>query len=127
MGDFVATYALPLLLAFVAGGGFAAVAVKLLNRGNDKATERQTNALTAHSEVETIRQVLAEVRASDAAKTERVNALEGRIDRLERREYETLRLAAAHAVWDSMAYAALLTSNPEHPPPPPITLEKGDV
>ena len=118
--------------ALAGGGALGTVATKVLNKPVDSATAdkmkaeaRQTAQSTAASEVQVIREILSEVRAADAKKGERVDKLEERIDKLEERERHMLTRAAVHEAWDQLTFAAMLATNPSHPPPPPLT-EHGD-
>ena len=87
-----------------------------------KAIERvPTKMGNRRDEVAILRDVLVEVRASDAAKVTRIDALEIRIEKLEERERHALTRAAVHEAWDQMAFQMLVQHNPDHPAPPPLT------
>ncbi|NUR05840.1 MAG: hypothetical protein HOQ45_02375, partial [Nocardioidaceae bacterium] len=71
--------------AFVGGGGAAAIIVKAMSKPVDDATADKIRAeakeaaqRTASSEVDTLREIIAEVRASEAKKSERIDSLETR-------------------------------------------------
>lgn len=83
-----------------------------------KATEQQV----VSSEVTMLRGIISEVRDSESKKAERIDNLERRLDLLEERERHMLTRAAVHEAWDQMAFAILSQVNPEHPPPPPLTI-----
>lgn len=123
IGDLIAV----VLPALLGGGALGAVLVKRMNRNVDNATADNLEAQAAHtarqaaaSEVAVIREVLAEVRENDARKTAELAELRERIEKLEERERHMLTRAAVHEAWDQMAFAMLLSMNPQHPPPPPI-------
>lgn len=102
MGDLIAA----IVVAGLTGGGLATVINKLLDK---KA-----------SDVTTLREIIAEVRDDKARDEERINQLEGRVRKLEERERHMLTRAAVHEAWDSLTFQAILASNPNHPPPPPL-------
>lgn len=112
---------LALSVAVIASGFLTTLLVKLMDRRVDGARTGQIRAATNAAEVKTIRDVLEEVRAQDAAKGQRLNALEERLQVLEERERHQLVRAAVHEAWDRLSYTTLLTQNPQHPPPPPLT------
>lgn len=86
---------------------------------------KHSAAQTAATEVQTIRDVLYEVRANDAGKSVELSELRRRIDALEERERHRLTREAVHDAWDQMTYAAILLVNPAHPSPPPLTAPEG--
>lgn len=47
-----------------------------------------------------------------------------RLDKVEERERHALTRAAVHEAWDQMSFQALLSMNPEHPPPPPLIIRE---
>lgn len=102
MGDLVVA----VIVAALTGGGLSAVAVKLLDK---KA-----------SDVTTLREIIAEVRDDKARDEERINQLESRVRKLEERERHMLTRAAVHEAWDALTFQAMLSHNPQHPPPPPL-------
>lgn len=108
---------LTLLGAAVGGGGLTAVAVKLLDRPNERARRESR-------EVATIRDVLAELREERAGDAEEIRHLTERVGLLEERERHMLTRAAVHEAWDQLAFQALLIQNPQHPPPPPLTIRQ---
>ena len=117
------------LCTALASLGVGSIIVKRMSRDVDSATAlkinaeaKQTAQQTASTEVNTIREVLAEVRAERATIAERLGQVESRVELLEERERHMLTRAAVHEAWDSMAFAALVAMNPQHPPPPPLTL-----
>jgi len=85
-------------------------------RVETRATEQEIVA----GEVKYLRDIIAEVRQSEAKKAERIDNLEHRLTLLEERERHMLTRAAVHEAWDQMAFAILPQVNPEHPPPPPL-------
>lgn len=116
-----------LAAAFLGGGGGAAVLVKRMSRTVDDATAQKIQAeakeaaqRTAASEVDTLREIIAEVRSSEARKTERIDALEVRLGKLEERERHMLTRAAVHEAWDVMAFNFISGQNRDFPPPPPL-------
>lgn len=114
------------VIAVVGALGLRELLAKMIDRRATSAAVDATAATTAATEVETIRQVLAEVRANDAAKTERLTALEARVIKLEERERHALTRAAVHEAWDQLSFQALLATNPNHPPPPPLSVPNPD-
>lgn len=95
--------------------------------GRQAATEKVhadtkvTEAAAAQAEVTMLRDIIAEVRTSEAKKSERIDNLERRMELLEERERHMLTRAAVHEAWDQMAFAHLLKLNPDHPAPPPLS------
>lgn len=132
-------------MALLGSAGMGGLLVKVLNRPVDTATAEKLHEETrasakssAATEVETIRAVMAELRASEQQKTGEIAELKAdmkmmmaRVGKLEERERHMLTRAAVHEAWDQMAFAALIAMNPNHPPPPPIVpagyLETGDL
>jgi hypothetical protein len=101
---------------------------KLLNRKIDTVATQKVAAETTKTEVETVRQVLEEVREHSATKDKRIDKLESdyalvidRVLKLEERERHQLTRAAAHEAWDQMSFALLVQNHPDHPAPPPLT------
>lgn len=118
-----------IVVAAFGGGGVTAVIIKRMSRPVDDATAGKIKAETQElvqrataSEMDTLREVIAEVRESEARKATRIDALERRLDKLEERERHMLTRAAVHEAWDQLAFAALVTQNPSHPPPPPLAV-----
>lgn len=122
------------LVALLTAGGAGAASIKVVelvlgrgptraNTGAVQAQTRMTDQQAAASEVGMLREVIAEVRASEAKKAERIDNLERRLDLLEERERHMLTRAAVHEAWDQMAFALLSQMNPDHPPPPPLELD----
>lgn len=114
-----------IILAALGGGGLATIVVKLLSRGTDQAVVERERALVRTADIDNLRSIIAELRQSEALKTARIDNLEARLDKLEERERHMLTRAAVHEAWDQMAFAALLTMDPRHPPPPPLALPDG--
>lgn len=122
------------VLALLGSAGIGAVVTKVLNRGVDSATAEKLHAETRQaavnssaSEVEVIRAVMAELRATEQQKTGEIaelkadmNAMKDRVGKLEERERHMLTRAAVHEAWDQLAFSLLVQLNPQHPPPPPI-------
>lgn len=116
-----------LLVALLGGGGIGAVVVKAMSKPVDDATAAKISAeakeaaqRTAASEVDTLREIIAEVRASEAKKTERIDSLEVRLEKLEERERHALTRAAVHESWDALAFQFILQHDPQFRPPPPL-------
>ena len=115
--------------AGLAGGGWVgSVVVKRLNKPVDDATAekikaeaREAAARTAASEVDTMREVLAEVRQEKAATEQRLRHVEERLARLEERERHALTRAAVHEAWDQLAFNFIANRDQTFPPPPPLT------
>jgi len=110
-----------------AGAGFIKALDLLWGKASRDATARKTTAEArvseqevAASEVRMLRDIITEVRTSEKAKVVRISNLERRMNLLEERERHMLTRAAVHEAWDQMAFALLLATNPEHPPPPPL-------
>lgn len=117
-----------LVVAVLGGGGLGAVVVKWLSRPVDEATAakiraevQRTAQQTAAGEVDTLREIIAEVRASEAKKTERIDSLEARLEKLEERERNALTRAAVHEVWDRLAFNFITGRDQTFPPPPPLS------
>ncbi|NUO35893.1 MAG: hypothetical protein HOQ27_12640 [Dermatophilaceae bacterium] len=113
--------------AFVGGGGAAAIIVKAMSKPVDDATADKIRAeakeaaqRTASSEVDTLREIIAEVRASEAKKSERIDSLETRLEKLEERERHALTRAAVHEAWDQLAFNFITGHDRKFPPPPPL-------
>lgn len=118
---------LAVIVALFGGGAFGAIVVKYLNRGVDDATAEKLRAdvkeaaqRTAASEVDTLREIIAEVRASEAQKTARIDSLEQRLEKLEERERHALTRAAVHESWDALAFQFILQHDSSFTPPPPL-------
>lgn len=107
------------LLAVAAGigGGLGMIVVKFLSRGGDQADADQTR-------VQTLRDIISEVRASEAHKDQRISELERRMTLLEERERHMLTRAAVHEGWVQAAYGTLVSRDPKYPPPPPLLLDR---
>lgn len=109
-----------------AGGAVGAGLLKtwdwLAGKGQRAANVRATEQATMQSDVTTLRDIIAEVRTSEAQKVQRIDNLERRMALLEDRERHMLTRAAVHEAWDQMAFALLAQHNPDHPPPPPLTV-----
>jgi hypothetical protein len=114
-----------------AGGALGAAFVKMLDLAVNRwqraavvaqgvANVRATEQQVAATEVTMLREIIGEVRTSEAKKTERIDNLERRLDLLEERERHMLTRAAVHEAWDQMAFAMLSQINPDHPAPPPL-------
>lgn len=123
----VSEWIVAVAVALFGGGTLGAVAVKLLSKPVDDATaskiaaEAKVSAQQAvKGDVEVLRAIIAEVRESEARKTERIDNLEVRLEKLEERERHMLTRAAVHEAWDQLTFQAILRSNPNHPPPPPL-------
>lgn len=115
-----------LLTGLIGGGGVTTIGVKWMSRRGDNATAEQALAAARQTDIDTLRQIITEVRASEALKSQELEQIKGRLDRLEERERHMLTRAAVHEAWDQMAFAALLSHNPAHPPPPPLAITEGD-
>ena len=122
-----AALVLGLVTTLLGGGAFGAIVVKWLSKPVDDATAEKIRAeakeaavRTAASEVDTLREIIAEVRASEARKTERIDALEVRLNKLEERERHMLTRAAVHEAWDRLAFQRIIVGDDQFPPPPPL-------
>ena len=116
-----------LVVAVLGGGTLGNIITKRLSKPVDDATAakimaetREAAQRTAASEVDTLREIIAEVRASEARKTERLDAMEGRLQLLEERERHALTRAAVHEAWDQLALAFVLRHDQNFPAPPPL-------
>lgn len=119
-----------LIAALFGGGGVGAVLVKHMSKPVDDATAHKIKAEakataqeTAGREVQILRDIIAEVRLSEAKKQERLDSMEQRLVKLEERERHALTRAAVHEAWDQLSYNVLLQHVPNHPPPPPLRPE----
>lgn len=110
--------------AIFGGGTVAAIVVKLLSRDGDQAEAGAKRSASKKDDLDVLRGVIDELRDSEARKNERINQLEARMTQLEERERHALTRAAVHEAWDQLAFATLVAHNPQHPPPPPLTLAK---
>jgi hypothetical protein len=117
-----------LIVGLFGGGALATVVVKLLSKNVDNATAekikaeaRSTAQQTAAGEVDTLRQIIAEVRESEAKKTARIDALEQRLEKLEERERHALTRAAVHEAWDQLAFNFINGHDRNFPKPPPLS------
>jgi hypothetical protein len=113
------------------GAAMATVIVKLLSRGTDRATANKLSAETresaqraASAEVQTLLDIITEVRQGEAAKAQRIDDLERRMELLEERERHMLTRAAVHEAWDQMAFAHIVAhgGGEEFPKPPPLII-----
>jgi non-canonical (house-cleaning) NTP pyrophosphatase len=117
------------VIAAMAGAvGLREVVAKYIDRKSTAVSDAKTRTETKASEVDILRDVLAEVKSDSAEKTKKITELTGhvrglerRMDKLEERERHQLTRAAVHEAWDQIAFQMLLAQNPDHPPPPPIT------
>ena len=117
-----------IIAAVFGGGAGGAVIVKYLNRGVDdasaeklKAEAREAAQRTAAGEVDTLREIIAEVRSSEAQKSARIDSLEQRLEKLEERERHALTRAAVHEAWDQLALNFIVNHDQNFPPPPPLS------
>lgn len=94
------------------GGG--AVMVKWMDRGITRAQARK-------ADIDNLRTIIDEVSTVSTRRGEEVEQLTRRVGVLEERERHMLTRAAVHEAWDQFAFAALVATNPQHPPPPPLT------
>lgn len=131
----LATYQVKdLLLLFgvlLGGGTVGALGTKWLNRPVDNATARkiaQESAKLAKEadagDIANLRAIIQEVRASEARKTDRIDALEARLEKLEERERHMLTRAAVHEAWDQLAFAFIATRDANFPHPPPLAADR---
>lgn len=123
-----ATVVAGLIAAVLGGGGLGAVLVKAMSKPVDDATAEKIQAeakqmaqQTAAGEVDTLREIIAEVRASEARKSERIDALEVRLEKLEERERHMLTRAAVHEAWDRLAFNFINGHDRDFPAPPPLS------
>jgi hypothetical protein len=135
MGELSAVEVMLAILTVLGVGKLIELAViKFLNRKIDTVASQKATAETAKTEVETVRQVLEEVKAHSATKDLRIDKLESdlsrveiRMEKMEERERHALTRAAVHEAWDQMSFQLLLQHFPDHPAPPPlIGLPLGD-
>lgn len=108
------------IMALFGGGAGGAVIVKILSRPVDTATAAKIESEKTASDVDTLREIIAEVRASEAQKTARIDALEERLNKLEERERHALTRAAVHEAWDQLAINFILLHDQNFPQPPPL-------
>lgn len=122
------------LLALLGGGTVGTFGVKWLNRQVDNATVEQIKVQAVQAskeatqvEVQTIREVLQEVRSNDLVKTEQISEyrvqlrdIKRRLSLVEERERHMLTRAAVHEAWDQMAFSMLTRYDSAYPPPPPL-------
>lgn len=111
---------LEVLLTALGSAGVSAVVVKILHRPVDaanaekvRAEAREVAARTASAELDILRQVIADVRASE-------RTLRERVDKLEERERHMLTRAAVHEAWDQLAFSFIAGHDASFPPPPPL-------
>lgn len=116
-----------LALTALGSAGLAAVFVKWLNRGVDKATAdkihaeaREIAVRSTSAEIQALRDILEDFRLADARKAQHVEDLEQRIDKLEERERHMLTRAAVHEAWDQLAFQFIAGHDASFPPPPPL-------
>lgn len=124
--------ALVTLIVGVAGGGAgASIVVKRMSKPVDDATAgkiqaeaKETAQRTAASEVDTLREVIQEVRTAareeKARDSARIDDLVLRVGKLEERERHALTRAAVHEAWDQLALAFVLKHDQNFPAPPPL-------
>jgi hypothetical protein len=115
------------LLTVLGSAGLSAVVVKLLNRGVDNATAdkiraeaREVAMKAAGAELDILRQVIADVRASE-------RGIKDRLDKLEERERHMLTRAAVHEAWDQLAFGFIAGHDASFPPPPPLRPPHPDI
>ncbi|GHJ59121.1 hypothetical protein NOK12_16390 [Nocardioides sp. OK12] len=116
-----------IVAALFGGGGAGAVIVKWQSKPVDDATAHKLKAEakataqeTASGEVQILRDIIAEVRLSEAKKQERLDSMEVRLAKLEERERHALTRAAVHEAWDQLTFQVIQHHVPNHPPPPPL-------
>lgn len=119
---------LSILAVLGIGKMFELAAAKFLNRKVDTVATEKAQSEIHKNEVETVRQVLEEVKAHSATKDARIDKLENdlsrvedRMEKMEERERHALTRAAVHEAWDQMAFQFILQHNPDWQPPPPLT------
>lgn len=115
------------LAALFGGGGAGAVIVKWQSKPVDDATAHKLKAEakataqeTAAGEVQILREIIAEVRISEAKKQERLDSMEMRLEKLEERERHALTRAAVHESWDALAFQFIRQHDPNFQEPPPL-------
>lgn len=123
LGEFI----VGLVVAAFGGGTLGTIATKRMSKRVDDATAdkikaevKETAQRTAASEVDTLREIIAEVRESEARKSERIDSLEQRLLKLEERERHALTRAAVHEAWDQLAFNFITGQDTNFPPPPPL-------
>lgn len=118
-------------VALLGGSTIGAIGVKLLSRDIDSADAQQKRAAAQKDDVDSLREIIAEVKekraeekaeaaAAAAVATTRIDRLEERLTKLEERERHMLTRAAVHESWDIMSFALLKSMHPDHPEPPPL-------
>lgn len=110
-----------LAVGLLGGGVISTIAVKLLSRSGDEASAESTLADVRAKDIDNLRDIISELRTSEAKKDERIDNLERRMVKLEERERHMLSRASVHEAWDQLAFQMLIQQNPQHPPPPPLT------
>jgi hypothetical protein len=115
------------LLTALGSAGLSAIVIKWLNRKVDhahadkiRAEARVIATEAAVAEHNILRQVIEDVRNSEAEKRALIRELQRRVDLLEERERHALTRAAVHEAWDQLAFNALIVGDASFPPPPPI-------
>jgi uncharacterized membrane-anchored protein YhcB (DUF1043 family) len=128
MGELTAVEVMLAILTILGVGKLLELMViRFLNRKIDSVATQKVTAETTKTEVETVRQVLEEVKAHSATKDLRIDKLENdlsrveiRMEKLEERERHALTRAAVHEAWDQMSFQLLIQHHPDHPAPPPL-------
>lgn len=109
------------IVAVLTGGGVSAIIIKRMSRSVDSATAQKILTEATGSEIDNLRQIIAEVRDSDTVNRTRIGELGARVARLEERERHMLTRVAVHEAWDQLAFQAIFPNDQNFPEPPPLT------
>ena len=112
------------ILGLMTALGARELLAKMVDRKATAVATDKVKVETRANEVDILREVLDEVRKDSSDKSSRIERLEERMTKLEERERHQLTRAAVHEAWDSMAFAFIVQHNPNHPPPPPLTIRQ---
>lgn len=106
-------------LSLIAGAiGLQQIVLWFLNKRQGSATTRLTNAQATQMEVETMRGIVSEVRASDEAKSRQIERLEERMASLELHLRNIQVGLIPLNAWALAAHQVILPHNPDFPAPP---------
>ena len=105
--------------------GLREVAQKVVNRKANQVANHYVEVQTAQTEVETVKTVLDQFRDLDRMKTDRLQALERRVESLEARDADRTMKLGMHNAWAQVAHQTLLITIPDYPPPPPLSPPTG--
>ena len=105
--------------------GIQQIVSKLVNRRANQVANHFVEVQTAQTEVETVKTVLDQFRDLDRMKTDRLQALERRVESLEARDADRTMKLGMHNAWAQVAHQTLLITIPDYPPPPPLSPPTG--